>query len=145
MDGGGDFFQRDFFQALHEGKRSKKLGQHKSLYICHITINRRDLPSPYHTVDVCSSSLMQPLMAHYITSLSPIPATCHYKKPLPSVAIGQLTALISLPNSPKDLGPCHTSGRGSQTWDLVGRAVGGLTPRAAEAMAGSPAGVDCGQ
>ena len=31
MDGGGDFIQREVFQALPEGKRSQKLGQHRSL------------------------------------------------------------------------------------------------------------------
>jgi hypothetical protein len=31
VDGGGDFIHREFFQALGEGKRSQKLGQHRSL------------------------------------------------------------------------------------------------------------------
>ena len=46
MDGGGDFIQRKVFQALPEGKRNQKLGQHKSLQNCQIPINSQDLPSP---------------------------------------------------------------------------------------------------
>ena len=35
------------------------------------------------------------------------------------------------------LGPYHTSGKGRESGDLVGRAVGGLTPRLAGIFAGS--------
>ena len=45
MDGGGDFIQREIFQALLEGKRSQKPGRHRSLYISQVIIAGRDLPS----------------------------------------------------------------------------------------------------
>ena len=44
-DGGGDFVQREFFQALPEGKRGQKLGQHRSFYIYQIVIDAWDLPN----------------------------------------------------------------------------------------------------
>ena len=46
VDGGGDFIQREVFQALPEGKRSQTLEQHRSLQIWQIVIDGRDLSSP---------------------------------------------------------------------------------------------------
>ena len=45
VDGGGDFIHREVIQTPPEGKRSQKMGQHKSFQISHIAMDGRDLPS----------------------------------------------------------------------------------------------------